>query len=110
MLQKLLFTFLPMAMVAFVLVGDLPAVEHFEGTILEVTENQVTVHDYQSGEYLTFIVKAETEITLDGMRVSIFDLLPYVEVTVVAVHDGQDWFAQSMNATSVGSARNSGRH
>ncbi len=101
MFHKLMFTGLPMILVAFVLIGNVPAQEQFQGTVVEAIGNQVIVQDFDTGEYRTFIVEEDAEITLDGQRVELAKLLPFFQANVVAEFDGIVWFAQSIEASTL---------
>jgi hypothetical protein len=100
MLNKMMFTVLPMALVAFALMNDARGNETFEGTVVETSDNSVTIHDLNTGEYQMFVVESVTEITLNGEPAGLADLYPFFPVTVVAESDGNIWFATEIVATA----------
>lgn len=102
MLPKWLFSLLPVTMATLLLTGGLPAAKRFEGAVVVAAADQITVHDFQSGEYVTFILAMNAEITLDGAPAAVEELFPYFQVTVVAGFDGENWTAGTIDATSTG--------
>lgn len=100
MIHRFMFTMLPMAIVALVMICDLPANEVFRGTIVETADNYVTVKVINNARWETFIIEPETVITLNGAPATIHELLPNFRVEVVAEQEGDTWFAQTVDATS----------